>query len=335
MVDLTAVKASNGRLPTRLTAVFVGGTSGIGEYTLLAFANRCPYPTAYFVGRSQAAADRILANLNRINPKGTYHFIKSDVAFVKNVDAVCEEIKSKEGYMNILCLSQGTMIQGIETEEGLNAAASLILHSRTRFALNLLPLLQAAPILRRVLSISFGTKEGPMPINDLQMRNVPAGQLLKFRGQAASGVTLSLEQVAKRAPGVSFIHDFPGPVRSNIARGGGIANFVMRALFKVIGPFVYIPNDESGERHLFLATSAVFPAKDGGANGVLIDGGLTTASGTNGEIGSGVYVADEKCESTFPNVVKLLTGLREERKDEWVWKEIRGDYLRITGKESV
>jgi hypothetical protein len=102
-----------------------------------------------------------------------------------------------------------------ETPEGLHFAASLVVYSRNRFIVNLLPLLQNATALRRVVSVFAACKEGPVDTIDFQGRKVP---MLSQRGHTSSLVTLSLEALAKKAPDVSFIHDFPGPVKSGIGR---------------------------------------------------------------------------------------------------------------------
>jgi len=113
MVQLHAVLASNvniaSTLPPNLVAVFVGATSGIGEYTLQAFAKHTKQPRVYFVGRSQQAADRIVRECKAVNPTGDFIFIRADVSLMKNVDDVCREIKSREKVINLLCLSQGTL----------------------------------------------------------------------------------------------------------------------------------------------------------------------------------------------------------------------------------
>ncbi|KAF2476698.1 uncharacterized protein BDR25DRAFT_300590 [Lindgomyces ingoldianus] len=332
MVFLDLVKSSNTKLPSHLVAVFVGGTSGIGEYALKAFAKHCKHPRAYFIGRSQKAADRISSELKTLNPDGEYIFMRMDTGLLKNVDKACQELKAKEKVINILFITTGTLSSGTDTEEGLHLAASLIVHSRTRFMLNLLPLLRAAPDLRRVVSVMAGTKEGPFVNEDFQCRNVP---LMRARGQGASTITLSLETVAKMAPEVSFIHDFPGPVRSNIARDPGFVPFILKAIFKVFGPLVYIPNDESGERHLYLATSAQYPPHDGEASGVPVGGGLAIAHGTNGKPGSGVYTVDQHCESGGAKNEELLAKLRTEGWDKKIWDHIQGEFVRITGKESI
>jgi hypothetical protein len=52
MVSLTAVKASNELLDStlpNLVAVFVGGTSGIGEYSLKSFTKHTRLPRVYLL----------------------------------------------------------------------------------------------------------------------------------------------------------------------------------------------------------------------------------------------------------------------------------------------
>ena len=111
MVSLSSVYSSNSlissTLPPGLVAVFVGATSGIGEITLKKFAKYSCQPRAYFIGRSQGAADRIVAECKALNPAGEYLFIKADVSLICVVDEVCKEIKAKEKVLNILFLSAG------------------------------------------------------------------------------------------------------------------------------------------------------------------------------------------------------------------------------------
>jgi NADP-dependent 3-hydroxy acid dehydrogenase YdfG len=114
MVAFSDVEVSNSMisttLPTKLVAVFVGATSGIGEYAMKAFAQQTTAPTIYFIGRSQDAANRIMAEIELLNPKGEYVFIKSDIALLKNVDDVCQQILAKENAINLLFQTQGTIL---------------------------------------------------------------------------------------------------------------------------------------------------------------------------------------------------------------------------------
>ena len=114
MVALSEVQSSNSRivsaLPANLVAVFIGGTSGIGEYTLKQFAKHAHQPRIYIVGRSQEAADRITAECRKTNAEGQYIFILADTSLIRNVDDVCQEIRSKEKAVNVLFLSTGTLV---------------------------------------------------------------------------------------------------------------------------------------------------------------------------------------------------------------------------------
>jgi NADP-dependent 3-hydroxy acid dehydrogenase YdfG len=109
MISLSNVQSSNSlissTLPPGLVALFVGATSGIGEVTLKKFAKYAVKPRAYFIGRSQDAADRIIAECKTINSAGEYIFIKADVSLIRNVDEICKEFKKKEKTLNILFLS--------------------------------------------------------------------------------------------------------------------------------------------------------------------------------------------------------------------------------------
>jgi NAD(P)-dependent dehydrogenase (short-subunit alcohol dehydrogenase family) len=112
MVSLSTIQSSNSlissTLPPRLSAVFVGATSGIGETTLKQFARHANKPRAYFLGHSQDAGDRIAAECKAINPRGGgYIFIKANVSLIRVVDEVCKEIKEREKTINILFLNAG------------------------------------------------------------------------------------------------------------------------------------------------------------------------------------------------------------------------------------
>ena len=116
MVLLNDVQESNSRadkaLPAGLVGVFVGATSGIGETALREFSRICTQPRVYFIGRSQEAGDRLIAELKQSNPGGHYTFLKTDVSLLKNVDKVCKDIQNKENAVNVLFLSQGTLMPG-------------------------------------------------------------------------------------------------------------------------------------------------------------------------------------------------------------------------------
>ncbi|KAH8820229.1 fungal-specific transcription factor domain-containing protein [Xylogone sp. PMI_703] len=335
MVSLPDVQTSNAlistALPPGLVALFVGATSGIGEITLKKFAKYSVRPRAYFIGRSQDAADRIVAECRTLNPAGEYTFIKADVSLIRVVDDICKEIKSKEKSLNLLFLSAGlpSMDRSV-TSEQLHVISATNYYSRLRFITNLLPLIQHAPSLRRVVVVAAGGKEGPIDPTDFPALRVP---ILKVRGHLGSMITLGLEAVAKQAPDVSFIHDYPGTVNTTlISRMGGLFGIFLRTYVWFLGRWVCVPIEECGERHLYLATSARFaPTEDGRGErsgvplGVGIHAALKTTEGSDG-----VYSVGWDCESAPPAVRKLLAKLREDGTADAVWRHTEDEFKRIT-----
>jgi NAD(P)-dependent dehydrogenase (short-subunit alcohol dehydrogenase family) len=261
MVSLEAIRKSNSRiasqLPPKLVAVFVGATSGIGETTLKEFVKIAREPRVYFVGQSEKAATRIKAELSQLNPQGDYTFVQADTSLLKNVDQVCSEIRACETAINILFLSSGTLVTGTKTSEDLHFYTSLTYYSRMRFIVNLLPLLKRATALRRVVTVLAGTKEGPIQTHDFPGFDIG---MVAGRDHFSSMITLELEALAKGAPSVSFIQNYPGFVKTGLDRGAkGPAMAAVIAISKVIGVFLNIPFEEAGQREIFFLTSARFP----------------------------------------------------------------------------
>lgn len=162
--------------------------------------------------------------------------------------------------------------------------------------------------------------------------------MMAQRGHGTSLVTLSLEALAKKAPDVTFIHDYPGFVKTNIAQGTkGVGMFVFKAVSAVLGSFLSVPNQECGERHLFLATSAKYPPGVGEdtASGVPLADGITVATGIGGESGSGVYSVDQNGESSGPKVQELLANYRKQGLVEQLWEHTEEEFKRITGLEAA
>ncbi|KAK4244099.1 hypothetical protein C7999DRAFT_17621 [Corynascus novoguineensis] len=334
MVTLEQMRSSNARIPDCLppgvVAVFAGGTSGIGEATMKQFAKYAVEPRIYFIGRSERAAVRITDELVTINPKGQYHFIQADLSLLHNVDEVCYEIKRHESLINLLFLTPGTMVTGKETPEHLYYPTAVTYYARVRLIVNLLPLLQKAPSLRRVVSVFGGTKEGPVTVGDLQGRSLalpprssvapPKGShsngnnpdskttsahLLHLRAHTSSMMTLALESLALEAPDVSFVHSSPGWVRTHLGRevraasAAAAGSLVKVVLSKVVGPMVAVPLAEAGERQLFLATSARFPPArlggrrgSGNSSGSAESGGSTESGVAGGTEGVGLREGD-------------------------------------------
>jgi hypothetical protein len=189
-----------------------------------------------------------------------------------------------------------------------------------------MPLINNAKSLRRVVSVFIATLEGEIQMDDFQGWHM---KLMANRDHAASITTLSLESHHKENPNVSFVHNFPGVVKSGITRGtSGPVLTALKAVVRVFGSLFYMPADEAGDRHVFLATSARYSASSSDpAAGVPVSvvDGLSLARGTDGKPGSGVYSIDASSESASPKVEVALASLRSRGMIEKVMNTINAD----------
>lgn len=199
--------------------------------------------------------------------------------------------------------------------------------------INLLPLIRSAPGLRRVVILGGGSYEGPLYPDDFPAMHVP---LLRIRGHLCTLTTLGIEAVARNAPEVSFVDDFPGAVDTPFSSHvQGVFGVLLRTYFFLFAWLICVPIVECGERHVYFATSERFPAKEAGrGGGVPIEEGLEVAKGSDGEVGSGVYSVGWDGESASPKVWKLLARYREEGIVDRIWAHVNSEFARIARQDS-
>lgn len=107
---LAQARAWNSTLKTArpdLTALFVGGTSGIGRSAAIRLAGSIAKPTIYIVGRNEKAGAEILEEMKTANKDGSYFMISADVSDLRTVDTVCKDLKTKIKGLDLLFLTSG------------------------------------------------------------------------------------------------------------------------------------------------------------------------------------------------------------------------------------
>ncbi|KAF2427573.1 hypothetical protein EJ08DRAFT_699554 [Tothia fuscella] len=145
--------------------------------------------------------------------EGKYVSTKADTSLINNVDEICRDISSREMAVNLFNSYYGNIHR--DTLDGLSLDISLVVYFRNRFFTRSSSLLQEAWNLRRIVSVFAGRQERPVDVSDFQSSKfAPISQT----GHTATMITFSVETTAKRALTVSFIHNSPGLLKTNIIR---------------------------------------------------------------------------------------------------------------------
>jgi hypothetical protein len=176
--------------------------------------------------------------------------------------------------------------------------------------------------------------EGNLYLDHIVDGKVP---LRDARPHMATLITLGLEALAKRAPTVSFIHNFPGAVKTNLIRPeDGVMMRMLDLWFRFQLRNQWVPFEEVGERHAWLCTSGLYPSKEGTeGNGGAIPDGMEVVSGSDGVKGSGVYSVDGQGESTGEKVGEVLRKYRKDGAVDSIWNDLENQFKRITGRISI
>jgi NAD(P)-dependent dehydrogenase (short-subunit alcohol dehydrogenase family) len=99
MVKLTTITAANSAFIKRqpLTAVFVGATNGIGEFTVRELCKTHgqdgPGLRIIMVGRNEKAAQTIIEECKTVCSTASFHFVQAgDISLLQGVDKACNDI---------------------------------------------------------------------------------------------------------------------------------------------------------------------------------------------------------------------------------------------------
>jgi len=308
--DILASNASINDATAPRIAVFIGGTSGIGMFTIRALVATGASIRIYLVGRksSEERMHAFMQELHAINPKAEVIWTEGEVALLAETKRICDVIKSKESRVDLLFLTTGyaPFSERRETSEGLEITQSLEYYSRMLFVLHLLPLLGEAEAARVVSVLGGGLERAAINLDDLDLAKPGNFNVMKAQMQYAAMNTMALEKLANDNPNVTFIHSWPGWVNTGNVRRGLDPNSIMAwFVWLILEPLISlfsIKDDDSGQRHLFQSTSAAF-----GGRGVLWNGkpGINSLQKPT----NGLFLVNHKCDCT-PNA-KVMPLLRE------------------------
>lgn len=313
MVSYKEIQASNALINDATAprvAIFVGGTSGIGKFTVRALVATGASVRIYLVGRksSEERMHTFIQELHTINPKAEVIWTEGEVGLLAETKRVCEAIKSKESRVDLLFLTAGyaPFSTRKETAEGIEITQSLEYYSRILFVLHLLPLLGEAEAPKVVSVLTGGMERTTIDLDDLDLKKPGNFGLMKAHTHYAAMNTTTLEKLANDNPNVTFIHSCPGWVNTGNVRRGLDPNSIKAWLvWLILEPLIVLfsfSDEESGQRNLFQSTSAAF-----GGRGVPWKGkpGINSLE----KPADGLFLVNYKCNCT-PNA-KVVSLLRE------------------------
>ena len=213
MPPISLVRASNAAFHSSYppVAVFVGGTSGIGQGMVESFARLTKGNSSIIiVGRNRTAAETIFASLPPAPSPGTSarEFIQCDATLMSNVQIASQEIRSRYTKINYLVLSPGlvTLKGRDETSEGIDRKLALHYYARWRFIHDLLPSLERAKEAgeeAKAMSVLAAGKGGEIDMEDLGLKK---GFSLSKAGLAASTYNdLMLEAIIFLVPTMTML----------------------------------------------------------------------------------------------------------------------------------
>lgn len=175
---MTAASTTCANIPV---AVFVGGTSGIGQGMVETFARHTGgNARIVIVGRNKAAAEEIISRFPTSTttlPASSYEFVQCDLTLMKNVQEVTTSLLQKLPKINYLVITAGfmTMSGRTETNEGIDRKLAVHYYARWKLIKDLLPALSRAQEDgedAKVMSLLGAGAGGAIDENDLGLKKV-------------------------------------------------------------------------------------------------------------------------------------------------------------------
>ncbi|RSL61411.1 hypothetical protein CEP53_005118 [Fusarium sp. AF-6] len=237
MFVFTPIRASNALITEESipkTAVFVGGTDGIGKATLRDLVSKGFPIKVYIVGSNEAGYRDLLDELRILNPEAQLVYVQGQISLIAESQRISRLISAQEDKIDLLFLSAGYLpFNGRrETSEGLEAAAA------------------KSSVSARVINIlAAGQESTNLFPDDLTLKHPGRFSIPTYAAHAATMVTLTLKRIseAQENKDVVFIHLHPGRVSTDLFMKSWAGKFdPSKAAAPPPGTCVELTPEESG-----------------------------------------------------------------------------------------
>jgi len=245
-------------------AIFVGGTSGIGQAMAEGFA-RYTKGNAHIIiiGRNREAAQASIESFPKpTSTTFTHEFVQCDASLMKNVQETTSSLLARLPKVNFLVMSTGIFILGNrnETVEGIDEKMALGFYARAKFTSDLMPLLQKAADAgedAKVYSVLAAGQGGKIDLDDLGLKKHHS--VMGCAIAVSTYTDLFMEKQAQDHPNVAFTHAFPGFVRSPMMKP---SHWALKPFYPLLLALMY-PFSVTPQASAEYQLSALFNAKPG------------------------------------------------------------------------
>ncbi|KAJ7133191.1 hypothetical protein C8R44DRAFT_663819 [Mycena epipterygia] len=268
MPPFLTAKASNATFqPSYLpVAIFVGGTSGVGQGMVEGFARHVGGRAhIIIVGRNERAAAQILAHFPKPGADAVgwaHEFVACDVSKMANVRIACAAIASRVERINFLVMTAGynSLVSTALSDDGLDLRLAMRYYHRYVCVHELLPLLKIAEGLgqdAKIMSVLGAGSGRPIDLDNLG-NTVQARTGIRLRAalrsffMSLSYTDAMIAHLASLHPLLAFTHIHPGVVRTSALKVDFDGLFTPLSWFlNWLLPLFAVPQDECAEHMLY------------------------------------------------------------------------------------
>ncbi|MCJ1434458.1 hypothetical protein MMC27_003827 [Xylographa pallens] len=241
--------------------IFVtGGTAGLGEESVLAFAKHHA-EHIYFSGRNAKSAEAVISHVKAVAPDVRVSFLECDLASLASVEKAAKQFSTGSQRLDILLCNAGIMAlppsltkDGYEIQFGTNHMGHALL-----VKLLLPTLLRTVETensdVRVVMLTSLGFRGHPSGGIDFpSLRTTRQGMLghwIRY-GQSKLANILFAAELARRYPSITTASVHPGVINTGLVTNLGFLN---SAFVRVTNPFSMLTPEQGAYNSLWATTT--------------------------------------------------------------------------------